>query len=215
MISPARVASGSAPPARAVTTSRSETIPRGRFGVPTSTAPMECRAIVSLTARMTVCGGSITGSWLETSSIVVQTVERIGVVPSLAVRGLPRPACAAGRPPGRAESPDRRRKRGVRPGLHGRRTLAGAPAGADARAMAPLPPARRGELLLAGSLVGLVAGAVARLAGARAAADAAWATVAAAALVALAATVVTALWRRAPGVDVVAVLALAGCLAEQ
>jgi len=80
--------------------------------------------------------------------------------------------------------------------------------------MASPPPARRGEVLLATSLVGLTAGALARLAGARALADAAWATVAAAALVALAAAVVAALWRRAPGVDVVAVLALAGCLAE-
>jgi len=47
--------------------------------------------------------------------------------------------------------------------------------------MASLAPARRGELLLAGSLVGFAAGVLARLAGARAVADAAWATVAAAA----------------------------------
>jgi len=69
------------------------------------------------------------------------------------------------------------------------------------------------RLLLAASLSGLAAGAVAHLAGAAGAARAVWAATTAVGLVPSVVWVVAALRRRRAGVDLVAVLALAGTLA--
>ena len=66
---------------------------------------------------------------------------------------------------------------------------------------------------LAATVFGLAAGAVAWLAGAPSVADAVWAVVAAAGLVSTSIGVARGLARRQPGVDVIAVLALAGALA--
>ncbi|MGZ4710111.1 MAG: heavy metal translocating P-type ATPase, partial [Acidimicrobiales bacterium] len=66
---------------------------------------------------------------------------------------------------------------------------------------------------LVGSVVGLAAGVVARLVGADQVADGVWAAVAVAGLVPTGVGVVRGIIRRQPGVDVIAVLALAGALA--
>jgi heavy metal translocating P-type ATPase len=71
---------------------------------------------------------------------------------------------------------------------------------------------RRSGLLLAAALAGLSLGAAGRLAGAGQAADAVWAVTTSAALLPALVSVMADLWRRKPGVDIVAVLALAGCL---
>ena len=72
---------------------------------------------------------------------------------------------------------------------------------------------RRSELLLTAAIGGLALGAAGRLAGAGTAADVIWAVTTVAALLPAFLSVAGDLWRRKPGVDVVAVLALAGCLA--
>ena len=71
----------------------------------------------------------------------------------------------------------------------------------------------RSETLLGLALLGLVAGAVAQPAGGSAWAGGIWAATAAAALVPTGWSVLSGLRRREAGVDIVAVLALAGCLA--
>jgi heavy metal translocating P-type ATPase len=63
------------------------------------------------------------------------------------------------------------------------------------------------------ALAGLALGGAGRVAGAERAADAVWALTTAGALLPAFVSVAAGLWRRKPGVDVVAVLALAGCLA--
>ena len=72
---------------------------------------------------------------------------------------------------------------------------------------------RRSGLLLAAALAGLALGGSARVAGAGRAADTVWAVITVAALIPAVVSVVADLWRRRLGVDIVAVLALAGCLA--
>ena len=75
------------------------------------------------------------------------------------------------------------------------------------------PPARPWELaLLVGTLGGLDIGATLWLAGARGAADLAWAVTTLIGLGPAAGGVAVSLWRRRPGVDVIAVLALVGTL---
>ncbi len=74
---------------------------------------------------------------------------------------------------------------------------------------------RSAPVFLAVTVAGLAAGAVLALAGAHAAADFVWAATTVAGLVPSSIWVVGSLRRREPGVDVVAVLALAGCLATR
>ncbi len=89
---------------------------------------------------------------------------------------------------------------------------------APVRARPPVPTAaggsyRREVLFLVGSVIGFVTGLVAALAGAATTAAAAWAAVAVAGLVPTGIGVVRGIIRRQPGVDVIAILALAGALA--
>ncbi|HEY5154350.1 MAG TPA: HAD-IC family P-type ATPase, partial [Acidimicrobiales bacterium] len=72
---------------------------------------------------------------------------------------------------------------------------------------------RREGLFLVGAVAGLVAGVVAALVGAGRVADVVWAVVAVAGLVLVGIGVVRGIIRRQAGVDVIAVLALAGALA--
>src|SRR5262245_43610705 len=67
--------------------------------------------------------------------------------------------------------------------------------------------------LALGALAGILAGGGARLAGAGQLADLLWAVTTAVVLLPLTAEVLAALWRREPGVDLIALLAMGGSLA--
>src|ERR1041385_7728456 len=85
---------------------------------------------------------------------------------------------------------------------------------ADRRRMTSMTPAELGSAgMLAGSVGGLAAGGGLYLAGARGAADATWLAVTALGLGYALLTLIDSLRRRRAGVDVIALLALAGALA--